>query len=153
MSQAYLCLVSGTEPSLEKDPLVNKMNVPFFPHYLFPTQHCCSFGLPPRCTSPGALHPTPPALPGAFQQDLSTRSWRVERQIHQLPTCFCFPVLLDFRLPVTLGDPSPGCHLSISSGMLSLVLWSSLNSVHASAYHLQLNSSAGPNEFYLNLCH
>lgn len=144
--------MSGTEPSLEKDPLVNKLNMPFF-FTLFPVQHCCSFCLPPRCTSPGALHPPPRpgALPGAFQLDLSTRSWRVERQIHQLPTCFCSPVLLDFRLPVTLGDPSPGCHLSISSGMLSLVLWSSLNSVHASAYHLQLKSLAGPNEFYLNL--
>lgn len=89
LSQAWLCLVSGTEPSLEKDPRLNKLNMPSF-HSLFPVQHCCPFCLPPShaVLVPGLCTLRSGALPGAFQLDLSRRSWKVGRQIHQLPTYF-----------------------------------------------------------------
>lgn len=75
-----------------------------------------------------SLYPGPGPSLDDFQLDSNTRSQRVERQIHQLPVSvpLCSCTLLwagrDLHSHVSWGDPSPECHFSLSSGILSLGL-------------------------------
>lgn len=157
LSQAWLCLVSGTEPSLEKDPRLNKLNMPAFFSLFVPRSALLSilFTPLPRCPSSGALHSPLWSTSWGFSTGFKQEKLEGGETDPSATYLLLFPELLDFTLDclwpwvtllLSVTVPSVwGCNLQS--------FWSSLNSVDGSAYHLWLKSLAGPNEFYLNLCH